>query len=292
MDVLSADIIRQAVKLALDEDIGRGDVTTLATVPPDATTRAVMGAREPLVVAGIALAEAAFRERSFDIQMERLAEDGDSVSQGEIILSVFGPAQAILTAERVALNFIQRLSGIATLTAQFVAAIEGTRTSILDTRKTTPGWRHLEKYAVRCGGGRNHRLGLFDMVLIKDNHLAALRGESPNPIAAAVQRARSKYPRLRIEVEADTLEQVEQAVQARADVILLDNMTPDQLRAAVKLVNGRAKTEASGGVTLSTVRAIAETGVDYISVGALTHSARAMDIGLDFAELETRNLDR
>jgi len=292
MHVLSADIIRQAVKLALDEDIGSGDVTTLATVPQAAATRAVMVAREALVVAGMALAEAAFQERSVAIQIEQLAKDGDSVPQGKTILSVYGSAQAILPAERVALNFVQRLSGIATLTAQFVAAVQGTRASILDTRKTTPLWRHLEKYAVRCGGGRNHRFGLFDMVLIKDNHLIALRGAPPNPIAAAVQRARSKYPQLTIEVEADTLEQVEQAVQAGADAILLDNMTPDQLRAAVKLVDGRAKTEASGGVNLSTVRAIAEAGVDCISVGALTHSARAVDIGLDFIELETRNLNQ
>ena len=288
MNVLSADIIRQAVKLALDEDIGSGDVTTLATVPEEATTRAVMVAREPFVLAGIALAEAAFREHSVGLQIELLAKDGDSIRRGEIILSVCGSTRAILTAERVALNFVQRLSGIATLTAQFIAAVKGTQATILDTRKTTPGWRHLEKHAVRCGGGQNHRFGLFDMVLIKDNHLAALHDAHPNPIAAAVRQARVKYPRLKVEVEADTLAQVEQAVLAGADIILLDNMTPDQLCAAVKLVDGRAKTEASGGVNLSTVRAIADTGVNYISVGALTHSARAMDIGLDFVEPELK----
>ena len=161
-------------------------------------------------------------------------------------------------------------------------AVKGTRAQILDTRKTTPGWRRLEKYAVTCGGGRNHRMGLFDMVLIKDNHLAALRKESPNAIAAAVQRARATYPQLKVEVEADTLEQVEQAVAAGADIILLDNMNLVQLRLAVQKCKGRAQTEASGGVTLAGVRAIAETGVDFISVGALTHSARAVDIGLDF----------
>ena len=193
-----------------------------------------------------------------------------------------GPARALLTAERVALNFVQRLSGVATFTAQFVEAVRGTRAEILDTRKTTPGWRRFEKYAVACGSGRNHRIGLYDLILIKDNHLAALRDEKPNAIAAAVQRARAKYSQLKVEVEADTLEQVAQAADAGADIILLDNMTPGQLRAAVALVAGRAKTEASGGVNLSTVRAIAETGVDFISVGAITHSVRAVDIGLDF----------
>jgi nicotinate-nucleotide pyrophosphorylase (carboxylating) len=182
----------------------------------------------------------------------------------------------------VALNFVQRLSGIATLAAHFVEAIAGTHAAILDTRKTTPGWRELEKYAVRCGGAQNHRFGLWDMVLIKDNHLAALRDAKPNAIAAAVQRARERYPALQVEVEADTLEQVEQAIAAKADIILLDNMSLDELRAAVRAVSGRARTEASGGVNLQTVRAIAETGVDYISVGAMTHSARAMDVGLDF----------
>jgi nicotinate-nucleotide pyrophosphorylase (carboxylating) len=190
----------------------------------------------------------------------------------------------LLSAERVALNFVQCLSGVATLTAQFVEAIKGTGTVILDTRKTTPGWRRLEKYAVTCGGGQNHRQGLFDMVLIKDNHLAALKNASPNPIAAAVNGARAKYPNLKIEVEADTLEQVDQAVAAAADFVLLDNMNLEQLRAAVAKCRGHVKTEASGGVSLGTVRAIAETGVDFISVGALTHSARAVDIGLDFTE--------
>jgi nicotinate-nucleotide pyrophosphorylase (carboxylating) len=181
------------------------------------------------------------------------------------------------------LNFLQHLSGVASSTAQFVAAVRGTPARILDTRKTTPGWRRLEKYAVTCGGGKNHRLGLDDMILIKDNHLAALRNEKPNAVAAAVARARARDPRLRVEVEADTLAQVAQAVAAGADVIMLDNMPPVRLRQAVRLVAGRALTEASGGVNLKTVRAIAATGVDYISVGAITHSARAVDIGLDFS---------
>ncbi len=279
---LSAAEIRATVRLALAEDIGSGDATTLATVPANATAKAVMRAREPLVVAGIGFAEIAFRELSPKIKIEMLARDGQRIAAGKTLLKISGPARAILTAERVALNFVQRLSGVATLTSQFVGAIRGTRAQILDTRKTTPGWRRFEKYAVACGGGKNHRLGLFDMILIKDNHLAALRNEKPSAIAAAVARARKKFPKLKIEVEADTLKQVEQAVDASADFILLDNMDLKQLRQAVKIVNGRAQTEASGGVNLKTVRAIAKTGVDFISVGALTHSARAVDIGLDF----------
>jgi len=279
---LSAEEIRRAVQPALAEDIGSGDVTTLSTVPETAQARAEVRAREPLVVAGLALAEAAFHELSPAVQVTRATEDGHHVAEGKPLLKIAGPARALLGAERVALNFLQRLCGIATLTAQFVEAVKGTRVQILDTRKTTPGWRRLEKYAVKCGGGRNHRVGLFDMALIKDNHLAALRNESPNAIAAAVERARAAYPQLKVEVEADTLEQVEQAVAARADIILLDNMNLAQLRQAVQECKDRVLTEASGGVTLDSVRAIAETGVDFISVGALTHSARAVDIGLDF----------
>jgi nicotinate-nucleotide pyrophosphorylase (carboxylating) len=284
MVLLTDDEIRRAVQLALAEDIGDGDATTLATVPAHAAAKAVMKSREPLVVAGLAFAEASFRELSPDVRVTRLAADGQSLKDSGDLLRVEGPARAILSAERTALNFVQRLSGIATLTAQFVEAVKGTSAQILDTRKTTPGWRRFEKYAVTCGGGHNLRLGLHDMVLIKDNHLAALRNESPNPAAAAVARARAQYPRLKVEVEADTLEQVEQAAAAGADIILLDNMTLIQLRLAVEKARGRARTEASGGVNLASVRAIADTGVDYISVGALTHSARAVDIGLDFEE--------
>jgi nicotinate-nucleotide pyrophosphorylase (carboxylating) len=282
VEPLPSEEIHRAVALALAEDIGSGDVTTLAAVPETAPAQALVRAREPLVVAGLALAEAAFRQLSTAVQVTRAAEDSQRLARSSILLKIAGPARALLGAERVALNFLQRLCGIATLTAQFVEAIKGTRAQILDTRKTTPGWRRLEKYAVTCGGGHNHRLGLYDMVLIKDNHLAALRKEPPNAIAAAVQRARAKYPALKVEVEADTLEQVEQAVSAGADIVLLDNMNLVQLRLAVQRCKERALTEASGGVSLASVRSIAETGVDFISVGALTHSARAMDIGLDF----------
>jgi nicotinate-nucleotide pyrophosphorylase (carboxylating) len=189
-----------------------------------------------------------------------------------------GPTRALLTAERTALNFVQRLAGVATLTAQFVEQVAGTQAQILDTRKTTPGWRTLEKYAVACGGGTNHRVGLYDQVMIKDNHLALL-GDN---ITRAVSLAREASPELKIEVEADTVEQARAAVEAGADIVLLDNMSCDQIREAIKLIDGRSKTEASGGVTLETVRQIAETGVDFISVGALTHSAPSVDIALDF----------
>jgi nicotinate-nucleotide pyrophosphorylase (carboxylating) len=279
---LSAAEIRKAVQAALAEDIGAGDATTLATVPENLPARAILRAREPLVVAGLDFAEAAFRELSAAVRLKRLVPDGRRVQANVVLLKISGLARAILSAERVALNFVQRLAGIATLTAQFVAAIRGTRAQILDTRKTTPGWRRFEKYAVACGGGRSHRNSLSAMILIKDNHLAALRGAQPGAIAAAVQRAREKFPQLQVEVEADTLEQVEQATHAGADIILLDNMNPAQLRRAVQKVQGRAQTEASGGVSLANVRAIAKTGVDFISVGAITHSARAVDIGLDF----------
>jgi nicotinate-nucleotide pyrophosphorylase (carboxylating) len=288
VEPLSKDEICRVVRAALAEDIGPGDVTTLAIVPEHLAATAVLAAREELVLAGLSLAEATFRELCSTVQIEPCASDGQCVAAGQIILRLHGPARVLLTAERVALNFLQRLSGIATLTAQYVEAVKGTQARILDTRKTTPGWRRLEKYAVTCGRGQNHRQGLFDLVLIKDNHLAALRHELPNPIAAAVARARAACPGLEVGVEADTLEQVRQAVEAGADIILLDNMSPAQLREAVQLVGGRAKTEASGGVNLSTVRPIAESGVDMISVGALTHSARAVDLALDF---ETGNAE-
>jgi nicotinate-nucleotide pyrophosphorylase (carboxylating) len=197
-------------------------------------------------------------------------------------LSWQGAARPLLTGERTALNFLQTLSGTATTARRYVEAIAGTGCTILDTRKTTPGWRKFEKYAVACGGGTNHRFGLHDLILIKDNHLAALAGESQDPITAAVRRARSLYPALRVEVEADTPEQAELAAAAGADIILLDNMSPEVLRESIRRIAGRSQTEASGGITLATVRAAAETGVDFISVGAVTHSAKAVDLGLDF----------
>lgn len=241
-----------------------------------------MRARQDMVFCGAQFAELAFQVNCPSAQIRKKLQDGDPASAGDVLCEIRGPAQALLTAERVALNFVQRLSGVATYAHRFVQALEGLNTVILDTRKTTPGWRLFEKYAVRCGGARNHRFGLYDLVLIKDNHLAALRDAKPNAIAAAVDRARKASPHLKVEVEADTLEQVSQALDAGADLILMDNMDLETLREAVRRCKGRALTEASGGVNLTTVRAIAETGVDFISVGALTHSAPAVDIGLDF----------
>jgi len=284
MDLLPTDLVSRLVQDALAEDLGPGDATTVAIIPAEANAVACMRARETIVVAGLQFAEAAFRKLSPSVTIKWHSRDGKSEPAGSTLLEVRGPARALLSAERTALNFAQRLSGIATLTASYVRAVMDLPVQVLDTRKTTPGWRQLEKYAVRCGGGVNHRMGLYDLIMIKDNHLAALREAPDGAIAAAVARARAAHPHLRVEVEADTLEQVQQAVAARADIILLDNLAPAQLREAVKLVNRRCETEASGGVTLATIRAIAEAGVDYISVGALTHSARSVDIGLDFDE--------
>jgi nicotinate-nucleotide pyrophosphorylase (carboxylating) len=266
------------VSEALDEDGAFNDLTTIATVVSERRARATLVARDNGVLCGVPLAVNAFRLLDPKVAIRIDVEDGMRVSPGSSVLFVNGNARALLSAERVALNFLQRLSGIASLTAQFVAAVEGTGAKILDTRKTTPGWRQLEKYAVRAGGGYNHRLDLSSAVLIKDNHLSAVDGD----IAMAVNRARELAPGVKVEVECDKLEQVEQALAAGADIIMLDNMDPDDMKRAVRIVNHRAVLEASGGVGLTTVRAIAETGVDWISVGALTHSAPAMDLGLDF----------
>jgi nicotinate-nucleotide pyrophosphorylase (carboxylating) len=273
---------RELVRYALKEDLGTGDPTTESTIPADAQAVAHMVARETLVVAGLDLARMAFEERGPNLKFELPVHDGARLKKGAALMSIRGGARAILEAERVALNFVQHLSGIATATHKYVEAVKGTKAKILETRKTLPGWRKLEKYAVKCGGGQNHRFGLYDMVLIKDNHLAVLKRTSNDPVGVAVMSARAKYPNLKIEVEADTIEQVALAVNAGADFVLLDNMSFEDLQRAVGMVDGKAKTEASGGVTLETVGAIAATGVDFISVGAITHSARAVDIALDF----------
>lgn len=270
------------VRAALSEDGAGMDVTTLATIPEGTTARARMSPRESVVVAGLELAFAVFQGVSPEIEITQAVPDGSSLPAGSTLAVLEGPARALLSGERVALNCLQRLSGIATLTAAFVRAIEGTHARILDTRKTTPLWRRLEKYAVTCGEGVNHRQRLDDLVLIKDNHLAALKNATPNPIAAAVRRAKELHPYLKIEVEADNLEQVRQVIEAGADIVLLDNMSLEELREAVALCHGRILTEASGGIGLASVRSVAETGVDFLSVGALTHGARWVDIGLDF----------
>lgn len=279
---LSADVLSALVQAALDEDQAQHDVSTLATVPEGLQVRGAIMARRDGVIAGGAFAEMAFRQLDPGVVVRTDAVDGTAVRAGSIVMHVSGRARALLSAERVALNFMQHLSGIATLTAQFVARIEGTSAQILDTRKTLPGWRALEKYAVRAGGGVNHRMDLAHAVLIKDNHLAAIGGN----VAAAVARARAVAAvGTPVQIECDTLDQVDLALDAGADSILLDNMSREQLRDAVARCRGRAVTEASGGVSLTTVREIAETGVDRISIGALTHSAPALDLALDFEDL-------
>jgi nicotinate-nucleotide pyrophosphorylase (carboxylating) len=268
------------IRAALLEDRAFDDVTTLATIPADAVSSAVLAARKPGVVCGGPLAIEAFTQLSPHVRVETVRVDGSPVQPGDAVLRITGPSRALLQAERVALNYMMHLSGVATLTQTFVQAIAGTNATILDTRKTTPGLRHLEKYAVRCGGGRNHRMDLASMAMLKDNHLAAVGGD----VVAAVAAVRASAPlTLWVEVEADRREQVERALASGANVIMLDNMSLELMRECVQLVNGAAIVEASGGVTLDRVRAIAETGVDWISVGALTHSAPALDLGLDFA---------
>lgn len=271
--------IAARVKEALDEDGAFNDVTTIATVRTDRRARASLVARQAGTLAGVPLALETFRTLDAKVSMRVDTEDGVRVAKGDSVLYITGHARALLSAERVALNFVQRLSGIATLTARYVDAVKGTKARILDTRKTTPGWRTLEKYAVRAGGGVNHRMDLSSSVLIKDNHLASVDGN----VEIAIKRAREIAPAsARIEVECDRTSQVEAALRAGADIILLDNMPVELLRECVALVAGRARLEASGGVTLDTVRAVAETGVDMISIGALTHSAPAMNLALDF----------
>jgi nicotinate-nucleotide pyrophosphorylase (carboxylating) len=274
------------VKWALDEDIGTvGDLTSQAVTPIGLAGRTALVARAEGVVAGLPAAEMAFQRVHFSLRFQTLIEDGREVRPGDRLAVVSGPMRSILTAERVSLNFVQRLSGIATQTHRYVAAVGGLPCRVLDTRKTTPGWRLLEKYAVRQGGGQNHRYGLYDGVLIKDNHLAAL-GPRPDVVAEAIRLARAKYePSVPVEVEVDTLEQLDIALAAGPDVVLLDNMSTEKLREAVRRRNAVAPKvllEASGGVTLATIHGIAETGVDRVSVGALTHSAPALDVALDY----------
>jgi nicotinate-nucleotide pyrophosphorylase (carboxylating) len=272
---VSTDVIERAVDAALAEDVGEGDVTTEATVDADSVGTAALSLREPGVVCGLRAAETVFSALDPELRFETLVVEGAILDAPVEVAVVTGSERAILTGERTALNFLGRLSGIATLTRRYVDAVAGTGVAILDTRKTTPGLRALEKHAVACGGGRNHRFGLDDGILVKDNHLRAA-----GSIGAAVERLRAATD-LPVEVECDTLEQVQEALAAGVDAVLLDNMSLDELRAAVALARGRARLEASGGVTLETVRAIAESGVDEISVGALTHSARSLDVSLE-----------
>ncbi|MFO1185914.1 MAG: carboxylating nicotinate-nucleotide diphosphorylase [Bauldia sp.] len=278
LPALPAFLVDAAVAAALAEDLGRaGDITTAATIWPEATARGVIAARKGGVVAGLDLAEAAFRLIDPRILVTAIVADGGRVAPGGGVARVEGPAAGILTAERVALNFLCHLSGVATATSVLVAHVAHTKAKITCTRKTTPGLRAFEKYAVRCGGGSNHRFGLDDAILIKDNHIAIAGG-----LGVAIAKARAYAGHLvKIEVEVDTIAQLKEALAARPDAILLDNMAPAMLREAVGLAKGKAILEASGGVTAETVAAIAETGVDYISSGAITHSAAVLDLGLD-----------
>ena len=272
-------LIEPQIRAALQEDLGRaGDITSELTIPADQIAKARLVARKPGAISGMIAARIAFRLIDPSLAFDVAAPDGSKVQAGALIASVSGPARAILTAERVALNFAGHLSGVATATAALVDAVKGTKARIVCTRKTLPNLRILQKYAVRCGGGFNHRFGLDDAVLIKDNHIAAAGG-----IAPALARVRAGLGHMtKIEIEVDILAQLEEALSLGADTILLDNMTPENLRRAVGLAKGRAVLEASGNVALATVREIAETGVDYISSGAITHSAVNLDIGLDF----------
>ncbi|ABE38465.1 nicotinate-nucleotide pyrophosphorylase (carboxylating) [Rhodopseudomonas palustris BisB5] len=276
---LSPLAIEQAVHRALDEDLGRaGDVTSIATIPETTQAHAIMVARQSGVIAGLPLAVEAFRRLSPDIHIAAHVRDGDAVAAGIHVLTMSGPARAVLSGERTALNFVGRLSGIATLTSDYVRHTAGSKLRICCTRKTTPGLRALEKYAVRCGGGFNHRFGLDDAILIKDNHIAVAGGIRP-----VLERARAKIGHLvKIEIEVDTLDQLQDVLDTgMADVVLLDNMDIATLKRAVSMAQGRVVLEASGGVTRDSIRAIAETGVDYASAGALTHSAPNFDIALD-----------
>jgi nicotinate-nucleotide pyrophosphorylase (carboxylating) len=271
-------LVQDAVARALAEDLGRaGDITTMACIPAGMPAALVIAARGPGMIAGLALAEEAFRQIDRDVRFQAQVADGAKVERGAVVARVAGPARSILSAERVALNFLGRLSGIASLTARYVERVAHTKARIVDTRKTTPLLRAFEKHAVRCGGGMNHRFGLDDAVLIKDNHIAVA-----GSIAAALRAVKATVGHMvKIEIEVDTLAQLAEVIDEGADAVLLDNMGPDVLREAVAIVGGRMLTEASGGINLDTVKAIAEAGVDMISVGALTHSAPVMDLGLD-----------
>ncbi|MGJ8724369.1 MAG: carboxylating nicotinate-nucleotide diphosphorylase [Roseibacillus sp.] len=276
--------VSQLIDMALAEDIGPGDVTSTYFVPAERRSRAFINAREDGVIAGTDVAAEVFRRVSDEIQVKVLLEDGARVSTGALVIEVEGPSRAVLTAERTALNFMQRLSGVATLTSRFVDEVKGTNARILDTRKTTPGWRLLEKAAVAAGGGTNHRMGLYDRAMVKDNHLVA-EGKLEY-LQEAIRRLKSEQPEVGVELEADRLDQVKDFLALEGvDYILLDNMSLDELREAVAMREGSTPSlEASGGVNLTTVKGISETGVDFISVGAVTHSAVGLDLGLDFVE--------
>ncbi len=275
--MLNLQSVDAIIDLAFTEDIGIGDITTESTVSPLQKGKGTLVAKSSGIIAGLSVADRAFKRFDSSLVFKSIVADGEEVKAGDCIATVKGSAKSILIVERTVLNFLQRLSGVATLTSEYVAAVSDYDVRIVDTRKTTPGWRSLQKYAVRVGGGNNHRFGLYDAILIKDNHIVAAGG-----IRDAVKRARLAAPHTtKIEVEVETIEQVYAALDAKADILLLDNMSPSTMSEAVKLINKRALTEASGGITLDQVQAVASSGVDLISVGALTHSAMPMDISLN-----------
>ncbi len=277
MTALDFETIKPIIDYALNEDIGSGDITTNSIIPGDLTTRATMLAKAPGVVAGLQVAEYVFKSLNPDIIWNPFIKDGDKVKKGDLIVEVKGSYRALLTGERLALNFLQRMSGIATMTSCFVEAVEGLGTKVLDTRKTVPGLRLLDKYAVKTGGGTNHRIGLYDMALIKDNHIKVAGG-----ILNAVEQVRKHVSSgIQIEVETTTIEEVRQALEAKADIIMLDNMSTDTMAECVRIINKQAKIEASGNMTLERLKEVASTGVDFISIGALTHSVTALDISMN-----------
>ncbi len=276
MQALDTKTIEKIIRLALEEDIGEGDITTEAVIPQDLKARAVLKAEERGVLCGLSVAELVFRELDPHIEFRPLARDGDGIKPGQKLAEIEGNARALLTGERVALNFLQRLSGVATATKKFVEAVKPCRVKILDTRKTTPGLRILEKYAVRCGGGENHRMGLYDMAMIKDNHIM-LAGSVKN----ALEKVKGKG---RVEIEVENLNQLREALESRPDIIMLDNMPPEDMEKAVKMIGGKAKVEASGGINLSNLEEVARTGVDFISIGGLTHSFKSLSITMEMTK--------
>jgi nicotinate-nucleotide pyrophosphorylase (carboxylating) len=280
-DFLLREEVRRVIRAAVQEDVGPGDATTMALVPEDSIVEAVILTRHETIVAGLGVADWVFRTVDVRVECEAQCREGDRVAKDKILLTVKGPARAILTAERTALNFMQRMCGIATLTRRFVDLASGYGTRILDTRKTTPGLRLIEKYSVLCGGGSNHRMGLHDRILIKDNHRLLWAEASKSRLDLAIREAREKFPGLLVEVEVETDDELESALAGEPDWILLDNMPPDRMASSVAMCRGRCRTEASGGITLDTIESVARTGVDAVSLGCLTHSAPAADLSLE-----------
>jgi nicotinate-nucleotide pyrophosphorylase (carboxylating) len=281
------DRVETLIMLALEEDLADiGDTTSSAVIGSGKPARGLLRCKEELICAGLPVAEKVFKTVSGDTQFTALVAEGEKCAVGDVLAEIHGDAETLLTAERTALNFLQRLCGIATTSGKYAEALGDSQTEVLDTRKTTPGWRNLEKYAVAVGGASNHRIGLYDRVMIKDNHREMAGLEGAGGIGRSVQRARDKFPELEVEVEADTLDEVREAVEAKADYILLDNMTNEQMSEAVKINGGVSKLEASGGITIERLPSIGKIGVDFVSVGALTHSVKAADISMEITPQE------